>query len=29
MIKPKEGETDFTVLKHYDSMKRVNARKQR
>ncbi|KAL5282154.1 CACNA2D4 family protein [Megaselia abdita] len=29
MIKPKEGETDFTVLKHYDNMRRVNARKQR
>lgn len=29
MIKPKEGETDFTVLKHYDNMRRVSARKQR
>lgn len=29
MIMPKEGETEFTILNHYDDMKRVYARTQR
>uniref|UniRef100_A0A1I8NBR2 VWFA domain-containing protein n=2 Tax=Musca domestica TaxID=7370 RepID=A0A1I8NBR2_MUSDO len=29
MIIPKEGETEFTILSHYDDMKRVYARSQR
>ena len=29
MIKPKEGETDFNVLKHHDGLRRVQSRKQR
>uniref|UniRef100_A0A1A9ZTG7 VWFA domain-containing protein n=1 Tax=Glossina pallidipes TaxID=7398 RepID=A0A1A9ZTG7_GLOPL len=29
MIIPKEGETEFTILQHFDDMKRVNAKTQR
>jgi len=29
MIMPKEGETEFTVLNHYDEMKRVSTRTHR
>ncbi|XP_046806243.1 voltage-dependent calcium channel subunit alpha-2/delta-4 isoform X1 [Lucilia cuprina] len=29
MIMPKEGETEFTILNHFDDMKRVSARTQR
>lgn len=29
MIKPKEGETEFTVMNHYDDSKRVSTRTQR
>ncbi|XP_061388460.1 voltage-dependent calcium channel subunit alpha-2/delta-4 [Musca vetustissima] len=29
MIMPKEGETEFTILSHYDDMKRVYARRQK
>lgn len=29
MIMPKEGETEFTILQHFDEMKRVTTRNQR